>query len=72
MQRFTNSQKLTHTHTHTHTDTQIYLYKLVTFVESDTRAPFSIATTPRCRGGRYSFLWMAPLYPLSLPYNAEC
>ena len=21
-------------------------------------APFSVATTPRCRGGRYSFPWM--------------
>ena len=24
-------------------------------VEGDPKAPFSIATTPRCRGGRYSF-----------------
>ena len=24
--------------------------------------PFSIATTPRCRGGGYSFPWIAPLY----------
>ena len=34
----------------------IYIYiskvKLVTVVKSDQRAPFSIATTPRCRGGR--------------------
>ena len=29
--------------------------KLVTIVECDPKAPFSIATTPRCRGGRYSF-----------------
>ena len=35
------------------------------------KAPFSIATTPRCRGGRNSFSWIAPLYPWSLPYNAE-
>ena len=28
-----------------------------------TNAPFSIATTPMCRGGRYSFPWIAPLYP---------
>ena len=27
--------------------------KLVTFVEGDPKAPFSIATTLRCRGGRY-------------------
>ena len=26
-------------------------------------APFSIATTPRCRGGRYSIPRIAPLYP---------
>ena len=25
----------------------------MTVVEGDQRAPFSIATTPRCRGGRY-------------------
>ena len=29
--------------------------KLVTFVEGDPKAPFSIATTPRCRGGCYTF-----------------
>ena len=33
----------------------IYIYsKLATIVEGDPKAPFSIATTPRCRGGRYS------------------
>ena len=36
---------------------------LVTVVKGDQRAPFSIATTPRCRGGRYSFPWIAPHYP---------
>ena len=36
---------------------------MATVVESDPKAPFSIATTPRCRGGRYSFSWIAPLYP---------
>ena len=29
--------------------------KLATVVEGDQKAPFSIATTPRCRGGHYSF-----------------
>ena len=29
--------------------------KLATIVKGDLKAPFSIATTPRCRGGRYSF-----------------
>ena len=28
---------------------------MATVVESYPEAPFSIATTPRCRGGRYSF-----------------
>ena len=41
----------------------IQLSKLATIVEGDLRAPFTIATTPRCRGGRYSFPWIAPLYP---------
>ena len=46
--------------------------KLVTLVEGEPKAPFSIATTPRCREGRYSFPWIATLYPCSVPYNAEC
>ena len=46
--------------------------KLATVVESDLKAPFSIATTPMCRGGRYSFPWIAPLYPWYVPYIAEC
>ena len=44
-----------------------YIYKvkvkLATIVEGDPKAPFSIATTPRCRGGRYSIPRIAPLYP---------
>ena len=46
--------------------------KLATIVEGYPKAPFSIATTPRCRGGRYSFPRISPLYPWSVPYNAEC
>ena len=46
--------------------------KLATLVEGDPKAPFSIATTPMCRGRRYSFPQIAPLYPRSLPYIAEC
>ena len=42
----------------------VYIYsKLATIVEGDPKAPFSIATTPRCRGGRYSIPRIAPLYP---------
>ena len=37
--------------------------KLATIVEGDPKAPFSIATTPRYRGGCYFFPWIAPLYP---------
>ena len=40
-----------------------HLLLVVTLVEGDPKAPFSIATTPRCRGGRYSISRIAPLYP---------
>ena len=33
--------------------------KLATLVEGHLKASVSIATTPRCRGGRYSIPWMA-------------
>ena len=46
--------------------------KLATIVEGDPKALFSIATTPRCRGGRYSIPRIAPLYPWTVPYNTEC
>ena len=46
--------------------------KLETVVKGDQKAPFSIATTPRCGGGRYSFPWIAPLYPWYVPYIAVC
>ena len=36
--------------------------KLAIVVKGDPMAPFSIATTPRCREGRYFFPWTAPLY----------
>ena len=51
---------------------RVYIVKLSTLVEGDPKAPFSIATTPRYKGGCYTFLWIAPLYPWSLPYNVEC
>ena len=31
-----------------------------TVIEGDTKAFFSIANTPRCRGGRYSIFWIVP------------
>ena len=36
-----------------------------------TKTPFSIATTPRCKGGCYSFPWISPLYPWFVPYETE-
>ena len=45
---------------------------MATIVEGDQKVSFSIATTPRCRRGRYSFPWIAPLYPWYVPYIAEC
>ena len=35
--------------------------KLATIVAGDLKVPVSIATPPRCRGGCYSFSWIAPL-----------
>ena len=35
---------------------------LATVAKGDPKAPFSIATTPMCRGGHNSFPWIAPLY----------
>ena len=43
----------------------------MTVVEGDQKAPFSIATTPRCTGGGYSFPWIALLYPWYVLYIAE-
>ena len=34
---------------------------MATEVENNPKTPFSIATTPKCRGGCYSFPWLAPL-----------
>ncbi len=42
-------------------DIYISIYKrvkLMTIVEGDPKASFSIATTPNSRGGHYSVLWM--------------
>ena len=37
--------------------------KLATSVEGDPKAPFSIAATTWCNGGRYSIPGIALLYP---------
>ena len=36
---------------------------MASVVKVDQKAPFSIATTPKCSGGCYSFPWIATLYP---------
>ena len=64
-------------YTSTNVNKKVYLFLikpviLATVVKSDQKAPFSLATTPRCRGGCYSFLWIAPLYPWYVPFIAEC
>ena len=41
--------------------------KLATVVEGDQKAPFSIATTLRCRERCYSFHRIVPLYPWYVP-----
>ena len=41
-------------------------------VVGNLKAPFSIATTPKYRGGHYSFPRITPLYPRYVPYIAEC
>ena len=46
-----------------------YIYIYASKVGGDPKVPFSISTTPRCRGGSYSISWIAPLYPWSVPYN---
>ena len=57
---------------HVYIYTYIYKVKLATVVESDQKATFSIATTPKCKGGRYFFPRIAPLYLSYIPYIAEC
>ena len=45
---------------------------LATIVEGDPKVPFSIASTPNCREGYYSFPWISPLYPWYVPDNVAC
>ena len=45
---------------------------LATVVEGDQKAPFSIASTLRCRRGRHSFPLITRLYPWYVSYIAEC
>ena len=45
--------------------------KFAIVVESGTKAPFLIVTTPWCNGGRYSFPRIAPLYRIVLRVKQE-
>ena len=36
---------------------------MATVVQGIRKVPIIIATTPRCRGGRYPFLWITLLSP---------
>ena len=40
--------------------------KLTTVVKGDPKAPFLIATTPKCRGGHYSFPFTLDPYLIML------
>ena len=40
-------------------------------VKGSPKAPFSIATTPRCRGEHYSIPWIAPLDPFLIALSAK-
>ena len=50
----------------------LIISKLPTVIKGDAKAPFSIGSTPKYRGGRNSFSWIAPLYPWYIPYIAGC
>ena len=39
----------------------IEVNKVANVVDGDSKAPFWLATTPRCRGGCNSYPWIAPL-----------
>ena len=41
--------------------TYIYCYVLLTAVNDDPKAPFSVTTTPKCRGKCHTFPWITPL-----------
>ena len=54
------------------TNNKVNKVKLSPFSRGRPEGSFSIATTPRCRGERYSFPRIASLYPWYVPYIADC
>ena len=47
---------------------RIYIVSWPTIVENDPKVHFSLAAIQRCRGGRYTFPWIAPPIPFD-PYH---
>ena len=48
------------------------LFVIIFFIYNYKFNSLSIAATPRCSGGRYSFPWIAQPYPWYVPNIAEC
>ena len=46
--------------------------KLATVVKGDLKAPFSKATTPRCKGEHYSFPWIALAQSAGAVEDTDC
>ena len=59
-------QNLLFLHTHINICILMHISIYIYIVEDDPKDHFSIAGTLKCWGGRYSFPWIAPLYPWSL------
>ena len=53
---------------------EIIFFSNISLVVVDPKVPFSIDTTPRCRGGWYSFPRIIPLYPylITLSVKQRC
>ena len=49
----------------------VYISKVGNLSKSDPEAPFSIATTPRSRKGRYSIPLIALLYPYLIVLSVQ-
>ena len=60
--RQTDRFELCYIDIYTHMYAYISKVKLANLVEGDLKANFSITTTLICRGGCYSFPWIAPLH----------
>ena len=69
------SLSLSHSHIHTHAHTFVLIYIVCKVGDRSRWRPessFFNSYYTRCRGGRYSFLFIASLYPWYVPYIDEC